>query len=133
MSWNRQVQHILASASPSGKAVVWDLRKNEPIIKISDHSNRVSQVPWNTFGLASQESFEVDSFSTRFKMTAVSLRPSVCVCVCGLQMHCSGMLWHPDVATQLVLASEDDRLPVIQIWDLRFATSPLKVLENHTR
>lgn len=48
-------------------------------------------------------------------------------------MHCSGMLWHPEVATQLVLASEDDRLPVIQMWDLRFATSPLKVLENHTR
>uniref|UniRef100_A0A3Q3EYU2 Protein transport protein Sec31A n=1 Tax=Labrus bergylta TaxID=56723 RepID=A0A3Q3EYU2_9LABR len=88
VSWNRQVQHILASANPSGKAVVWDLRKNEPIIKISDHSNR---------------------------------------------MHCSGMLWHPEVATQLVLASEDDRLPVIQMWDLRFATSPLKVFENHTR
>nr|XP_001921581.3 protein transport protein Sec31A isoform X3 [Danio rerio] len=88
VAWNSQVQHILASANPSGKAVVWDLRKNEPIIKISDHSNR---------------------------------------------MHCSGMLWHPDVATQLVLASEDDRLPVIQMWDLRFATSPLKVLENHTR
>ncbi|XP_068610955.1 protein transport protein Sec31A [Brachionichthys hirsutus] len=88
VSWNRQVQHILASANPSGKAVVWDLRKNEPIIKISDHSNR---------------------------------------------MRCSGMLWHPDVATQLVLASEDDRLPVLQMWDLRFATSPLKVLENHTR
>ncbi|KAK1166448.1 protein transport protein Sec31A-like isoform X3 [Acipenser oxyrinchus oxyrinchus] len=88
VAWNRQVQHILASAHPSGKAVVWDLRKNEPIIKISDHSNR---------------------------------------------MHCSGMLWHPEVATQLVLASEDDRLPVIQIWDLRFASSPLKILENHTR
>ncbi|XP_036386111.1 protein transport protein Sec31A isoform X2 [Megalops cyprinoides] len=88
VAWNRQVQHILASANPSGKAVVWDLRKNEPIIKISDHSNR---------------------------------------------MHCSGMLWHPEVATQLVLASEDDRLPVIQMWDLRFATSPLKVLESHTR
>lgn len=41
VSWNRQVQHILASANPSGKAVVWDLRKNEPIIKISDHSNKV--------------------------------------------------------------------------------------------
>lgn len=36
------MQHILASAHPSGKAVVWDLRKNEPIIKVSDHSNRVS-------------------------------------------------------------------------------------------
>lgn len=42
LSWNRQVQHILSSAHPSGKAVVWDLRKNEPIIKVSDHSSRVS-------------------------------------------------------------------------------------------
>uniref|UniRef100_A0A8C8SX10 SEC31 homolog B, COPII coat complex component n=1 Tax=Pelusios castaneus TaxID=367368 RepID=A0A8C8SX10_9SAUR len=88
VSWNRQVPHILSSAHPSGKAVVWDLRKNEPIIKISDHSNR---------------------------------------------MHCSGMAWHPEVATQLVLSSEDDRMPVIQVWDLRFATSPLSQLEGHTR
>ncbi|XP_077593792.1 protein transport protein Sec31A isoform X1 [Stigmatopora nigra] len=88
VSWNRQVQHILASASPSGRTSVWDLRKNDLIIKVSDHSNR---------------------------------------------MHCSGLAWNPEVATQLVLASEDDRMPVIQMWDLRFATSPLKILENHTR
>ncbi|KAB1271690.1 Protein transport protein Sec31B [Camelus dromedarius] len=88
LSWNRQVQHILSSAHPSGKAVVWDLRKNEPIIKVSDHSNR---------------------------------------------MHCSGLAWHPVIATQLVLCSEDDRLPVIQLWDLRFASSPLKLLESHSR
>ncbi|XP_053318811.1 protein transport protein Sec31A isoform X2 [Spea bombifrons] len=88
IAWNRQVQHILASTSPSGRATVWDLRKNEPILKVSDHSNR---------------------------------------------MHCSGMAWHPDVATQMVLSSEDDRLPVIQMWDLRFASSPLRVMENHTR
>ncbi|XP_040342100.1 protein transport protein Sec31B isoform X8 [Herpailurus yagouaroundi] len=88
LAWNRQVQHILASAHPSGKAVVWDLRKNEPIIKVSDHSNR---------------------------------------------MHSSGLAWHPEIATQLVLCSEDDHLPVIQLWDLRFASSPLKVLESHSR
>ncbi|XP_054839934.1 protein transport protein Sec31B [Eublepharis macularius] len=88
VAWNQQVQHILSSAHPSGKAVVWDLRKSEPVIQISDHSNR---------------------------------------------MCCSGMAWHPEIATQLVLSSEDDRLPVIQIWDLRFATSPLSQLEGHTR
>ncbi|XP_038647606.1 protein transport protein Sec31A isoform X6 [Scyliorhinus canicula] len=88
VAWNRQVQHILASANPSGRAVVWDLRKNEPILKVSDHTNR---------------------------------------------MHCSGLAWHPDVATQMAVSSEDDRMPVIQMWDLRFATSPLRVLENHTR
>ena len=48
-------------------------------------------------------------------------------------MHCSGLAWHPDIATQLVLCSEDDRLPVIQLWDVRFASSPLKVLESHSR
>ncbi|XP_045658824.1 protein transport protein Sec31B isoform X5 [Ursus americanus] len=88
LAWNRQVQHILSSAHPSGKAVVWDLRKNEPVIKVSDRSNR---------------------------------------------MHSSSLAWHPDIATQLVLCSEDDRFPVIQLWDLRFASSPLKVLESHSR
>ena len=41
LSWNRQVQHILASTSPCGRCVVWDLRKNEPIIKVSDNSAMV--------------------------------------------------------------------------------------------
>lgn len=87
LSWNRQVQHILATAF-ANRCVVWDLRKNEPIIKLSDAA---SHIRWK----------------------------SVC--------------WHPEVATQLCLASEDDQTPVIQLWDLRFATSPLKVLDNHQR
>ena len=40
VAWNRQVQHILAS-SHGGSCVVWDLRKNEPIIKIRDSMSRV--------------------------------------------------------------------------------------------
>ncbi|KAJ9593994.1 hypothetical protein L9F63_014589, partial [Diploptera punctata] len=87
ISWNRQVQHILASTF-APRCVVWDLRKNEPIIKLSDSTSRI-----------------------RWKVVA----------------------WHPEVATQLCLASEEDQTPVIQLWDLRFATSPLKVLENHQR
>ncbi|XP_031353039.1 protein transport protein Sec31A isoform X2 [Photinus pyralis] len=87
VAWNRQVQHILASTFPS-KCVVWDLRKNEPIIKLTDTVSRI-----------------------RWKVIA----------------------WHPEVATQLCLASEEDQAPVIQLWDLRFATSPLKTLENHQR
>jgi protein transport protein SEC31 len=59
IAWNRQVQHILASTFAS-KCVIWDLRKNEPIIKLTDTVSRV-----------------------RWKMVA----------------------WHPEVATQLCLAS----------------------------
>ncbi|KAL1115908.1 hypothetical protein AAG570_006197 [Ranatra chinensis] len=87
LAWNKQVQHILASAFGS-RCIVWDLRKNEPIIKLTDSTSRV-----------------------RWKDLA----------------------WHPDVPTQLCLASEDDTNPVIQLWDLRFATSPLRSLQGHTR
>ncbi|CAH0386488.1 unnamed protein product [Bemisia tabaci] len=87
VAWNTQVQHILASTFPT-RCVVWDLRKNEPIIKLSDSTSRV-----------------------RWKVVA----------------------WNPDVATQLCLASEEDQSPVIQLWDLRFATSPIKTLEGHQR
>lgn len=41
LSWNCQVQHILASTLNT-RCVVWDLRKSEPIIKISDSMSRVS-------------------------------------------------------------------------------------------
>jgi len=87
VAWNRQVQHILSS-SHGGNCVVWDLRKNEPIIKIRDSM---------------------------------------------AHMKCSAVCWHPDIATQLCMASEDDHTPVIQLWDLRSATSPLKLLESHQR
>ena len=36
------MEHIVASASPSGRCVVWDLRKNQPVITVSDTSSRVS-------------------------------------------------------------------------------------------
>lgn len=87
VAWNRQVQHILASSFAT-RCVIWDLRKNEPIIKLSDSQSRVR---WR--------------------------------CV----------QWHPDVATQLWLASEDDQSPVIQLWDLRYATAPSKTLQIHSR
>ena len=35
VAWNRQVQHILATTM-SSRCVVWDLRKNDPIIKIAN-------------------------------------------------------------------------------------------------
>jgi protein transport protein SEC31 len=87
VSWNNQVQHILASTC-SGKCIVWDLRKNESIIKVSDNMSK---------------------------------------------MRAKLVVWHPDVATQMCLSSDDDHTPYLQLWDLRFATSPVRILEGHTR
>jgi len=49
------------------------------------------------------------------------------------RMRCKTVAWHPNVATQLCLASEDDQFPVIQLWDLRYATSPAKTFEGHNQ
>ncbi|XP_055596249.1 protein transport protein Sec31A isoform X2 [Uranotaenia lowii] len=87
LAWNRQVQHILGSLFPS-RCVIWDLRKNEPIIKLSDTQSRIR---WRA------------------------------------------VQWHPDVATQLWLASEEDQAPSIQLWDLRYATAPAKTFHIHQR
>ena len=50
-----------------------------------------------------------------------------------MQVRWKVVAWHPEVATQLCLASEEDLAPVIQLWDLRFATSPIRSLESHQR
>ena len=39
---HQQVQYILASTSPSGRSVVWDLHKNEPIITVAGTSTKVN-------------------------------------------------------------------------------------------
>lgn len=88
VAWNKQVQHILASTFQT-KCVVWDLRKNDPIIKLTD--NNTVPIKWQA------------------------------------------VAWNPDIATQLCLGSKDDQNSVIQLWDLRFATAPLKIFDNHQR
>ncbi|XP_055372912.1 protein transport protein Sec31A isoform X2 [Condylostylus longicornis] len=87
VAWNRQVQHILSSVF-SSRCVIWDLRKNEQIMKLSDSQSRVR---WRA------------------------------------------IQWHPEIATQLWLASEDDSAPFVQLWDLRYATAPAKSLQVHNR
>ncbi|KVI00734.1 hypothetical protein Ccrd_021012 [Cynara cardunculus var. scolymus] len=69
LSWNKKVQPILASTSFHGATVVWDLRKQKPIISFSDSVRR----------------------------------------------RCSVLQWHPDFATQLIVASDDDSSPSLRV------------------
>nr|GFD59578.1 WD40/YVTN repeat-like-containing domain, ancestral coatomer element 1, Sec16/Sec31 [Tanacetum cinerariifolium] len=41
--------------------------------------------------------------------------------------------WHPDVATQIIVASDDDNSPSSRIWDIRNTMSPVRELVGHTK
>ena len=86
MSWNVKVAPILGSTFPSGQSVVWDLRKDGPILRVSQPG-------------------------TRF-------RPRV-------------LVWHPEIPTQMAVGSEEDTYPLVQLWDLRMAKTPLRSFDRH--
>lgn len=50
IAWNKQVQHILASTFQQ-RCVIWDLRKNEAIIKLTDPSSKVLDINFRYFHL----------------------------------------------------------------------------------
>ncbi|KAL3153542.1 hypothetical protein ABBQ38_011870 [Trebouxia sp. C0009 RCD-2024] len=50
ISWNRKVQHILASCTVGGSVTVWDLKKQQPVLNIRDSSGRLrrcSSMQWH--------------------------------------------------------------------------------------
>ncbi|KAH9709992.1 protein transport protein SEC31 [Citrus sinensis] len=87
VSWNSKVQHILASTSYNGTTVVWDLKKQKPVISFSE----------------------------------------------SIKRRCSVLQWNPDVATQLVVASDEDSSPALRLWDMRNTMSPVKEFVGHTK
>lgn len=49
-------------------------------------------------------------------------------------MRCvSKLQWHPEAATQVMVACGDDACPVVQLWDLRYASAPTLELQEHTK
>ena len=88
LAWNNKVQHILASSSLNGTTVVWDLKRQRPVISFTDPNSR---------------------------------------------RRCSALQWNPEVATQLIVASDDDRSPTLQVWDLRNSISPAREFHGHSK
>ncbi|CAG9463141.1 unnamed protein product [Pedinophyceae sp. YPF-701] len=86
LSWHRKVQHILASTSNTGTTVVWDLRRQKPVISFRDPASA---------------------------------------------RRCSALQWHPEVGTQLIVASVEDACPTLQLWDLRNSQSPVREIAGH--
>ncbi|KAH7925064.1 hypothetical protein BV22DRAFT_1089788 [Leucogyrophana mollusca] len=106
VAWNQQVQYVLAGASSTGYTVVWDLRGKREVVALA-------------YG---------GGAGTLAGQSGVGSGMAV-----GGRRGMSAIAWHPDNATRLVTASEDDMSPVIMVWDLRNARAPEKILTGHEK
>ncbi|KZT66624.1 hypothetical protein DAEQUDRAFT_752055 [Daedalea quercina L-15889] len=107
LAWNHHVQYALAASSSTGYTVVWDLRGKREVAALTYGGGA------GTMGGGMQ------GFGGGMAM--------------GGRRGMSDVAWHPDNATRLVTASEDDTSPVIMVWDLRNARAPEKILTGHEK
>lgn len=102
ISWNRVVEHILASASENGKIVVWDLKASKSIFQFTEPQT----APMNSY---------FDDPSTQ--ETAVRTKRT-------------RMMWSPELPTRFVVANNDDQNPSFNVWDLRKTDYPVATFSN---
>lgn len=134
LDMNNFQHNLIASGASDSEIFIWDLRNPETPLTPGTKTtppDQISCLAWNK-----QVQHILASSSQTGRVVIWDLRKSEPIIKVGDQsamFHYKSMAWHPSIATQILIGNEDDRYPVIQMWDLRYATSPMKVFEGHSR
>ncbi|KAF9439350.1 protein transport protein S31 [Entomortierella beljakovae] len=147
LHFNPFQQNLLSSASINGEIFIWDLGNLTKPYTPGSRSTKLEDitcVAWNNhvqhiLATSSTTGYTVvwDLKSKREVLTLSAAASMGSMNNLG-QMGASrrgitAIAWNPDVATQIITATEDDNNPVIQVWDLRYAHAPEKTLSGHTK
>ncbi|XP_071534263.1 protein transport protein Sec31A-like isoform X11 [Panulirus ornatus] len=133
LSCNYLKANFVACGSSDSEVTVWDITNlSAPIIpgKKLSLGAEVSSVDFNRqveHIFASTCAGHCVVWDLRKHSSIMTISDSVS------RMKASSIVWNPNVATQLLLASDSDVTPWAQVWDLRYASSPIKTLEGHQR
>ncbi|OBZ82852.1 Protein transport protein sec31 [Choanephora cucurbitarum] len=132
LDFNPFQTNLLASAGSHNEIFIWDL--NHPVTP-SAPGNRSSRmddivsIAWN-----GQVQHIIASASTNGYTVVWDLRnKKEIMTLAGSLSSLSSIAWHPQVATQIVTASDDDQSPYLTLWDLRHAHSPERQLKGHSK
>ncbi|GAN10753.1 protein transport protein sec31 [Mucor ambiguus] len=140
LDFNLFQTNLLASAGSNSEVYIWDL--NNPTTPYtpgarSAKMDDISSVAWNCqvqhiLSTSSTNGYTV-VWDLRNKKEVMTLAYAGQNTLTGGRGSVSAIAWHPDVATQIVTASDDDQHPIISLWDLRHAHSPEKTLAGHSK
>ncbi|WVF69534.1 hypothetical protein IAT40_004312 [Kwoniella sp. CBS 6097] len=100
LQWNPTVARVFAASSSSGYTSVWDLKAGKEIVSLQ-------------YGGGAAKGMETVGGVAGLQM--------------GKRRGMSDVCWHPESATRLITASEDDESPIIMLWDLRNTRAPEKL------
>ncbi|KAF6753615.1 hypothetical protein DFP72DRAFT_1010406 [Ephemerocybe angulata] len=145
LDFNPIQTNLLASGAVGGEVYIWDLKDpSKPYTptpgSTSSKLDEITSVAWNqqvqyVLAGASSSGYTV-VWDLRGKREVVALAYGGAGGVGqngGGRRGMSDIAWHPDNATRVITASEDDTSPIIMVWDLRNARAPEKILTGHEK
>ncbi|XP_077219235.1 protein transport protein SEC31 homolog B-like [Tasmannia lanceolata] len=137
LEFNTNTPNLLASAAEEGELYIWDLSNPSepthfPSLKGvgSFAQGEISFLSWNRMV---QHILASTSYNGTTVVWDLKRQKPVISFTDSNKRRCSVLQWNPDVATQLIVASDDDNSPSLRVWDVRNTISPLKEFVGHTK
>ncbi|XP_047947796.1 protein transport protein SEC31 homolog B isoform X3 [Salvia hispanica] len=137
LEFNSITPHLIASGADEGDISIWDLTKplepnHFPALKGSGSASQgeISFLSWNSMveKILASTSYNGTTvvWDLRKQKPVINFSDSV-------RRRCSVLQWNPDIATQLIVASDEDNSPSLKMWDVRNIMSPVKEFVGHTK
>ncbi|KAB2017633.1 hypothetical protein ES319_D08G175900v1 [Gossypium barbadense] len=137
LEFNAIAPNLLASGADDGEICIWDLAapaqpSHFPPLKGSGSASQgeISYLSWNS---KVQHILASTSYNGTTVVWDLKKQKPVISFADSIRRRCSVLQWHPDVATQLVVASDEDGSPTLRLWDMRNIMSPVKEFAGHTK
>ncbi|KAE9620190.1 putative transcription factor WD40-like family [Lupinus albus] len=137
LEFNTITPNLLASGAEDGEICIWDLANpSEPIhfppLKGSGSASQgeISFLSWNS---KVQHILASTSYNGTTVVWDLKKQKPVISFADSARRRCSVLQWNPDIATQLVIASDEDDSPSLRLWDMRNTMTPVKEFVGHDR
>lgn len=137
LEFNSITPNLLASGADDGEICIWDLASPKdpshfPPLRGNGSAaqGEISYLSWNS---KVQHILASTSYNGTTVVWDLKKQKPVISFSDSNRRRCSVLQWNPDVATQLVVASDDDNSPSLRLWDMRNIMSPVKEFVGHTK
>ncbi|XP_039030970.1 protein transport protein SEC31 homolog B-like [Hibiscus syriacus] len=137
LEFNAITPNLLASGANDGEICIWDLSapsqpSHFPPLKGSGSAiqGEISFLSWNS---KVQHILASTSYNGTTVVWDLKKQKPVISFADSVRRRCSVLQWHPDIATQLIVASDEVDSPTLRLWDMRNIMSPVKEFAGHTK